>query len=242
MPNIHSANFQLVHTPLHRATIACNQSVNEHSLFSVAMLSARGGISAISIRITIIFSHMGQFIPQKNIFCKCYLFCKNPIFIIDFRQLPNVFQWISPYSLEFLIKQPTLVRSAVLCIIHHMRFELLNFQMLIRCIPLTTRCSYALFCCSFFFLFVASFLLSFFSFIFFSFISLYLAFVLAHLFMQSTLEYLIRISFGYDECKVYRFNVLTYLILMPHFHFVGTIDIAPRIAACIFLYFFIQIR
>lgn len=54
--------------------------------------------------------------------------------------------------------------------------------------------------------------------------------------MQFTLEYLIRISFGYDECKVYRFNVLTYLSLMPHFHFVGTIDIAPRIAACILLF------
>lgn len=68
MPNIQSANFQLVHTPLHRATIACNQSVNEHSLFSVAMLSARGGISAISIRITMIFSHMDHFIPQKKTF------------------------------------------------------------------------------------------------------------------------------------------------------------------------------
>lgn len=68
MPNIQSANFQLVRTPLHRATIACNQSVNEHSLFSVAMLSARGGISAISIRITMIFSHMDQFIPQKKTF------------------------------------------------------------------------------------------------------------------------------------------------------------------------------
>lgn len=53
------------------------------------------------------------FPKKKNIFCKCYLFCKNPIFIIDFRQLSNVFQWISPNSLEFLIKQPTLVRSVV---------------------------------------------------------------------------------------------------------------------------------
>lgn len=94
-----------------------------------------------------------------------------------------------------------------LYIIHHMRLELLNFQMLIRCIPLTTRCSYALFCCSFFFLFVVIFFVHFFFRLFFSFISLFLAFVLAHLFMQFTLEYLIRISFGYDECKVYRFNV-----------------------------------
>lgn len=66
MPNIQSANFQLVRTPLHRATIACNQSVNEHSLFSVAMLSARGGILAIFIRIAMIFSHMDQFIPKKK--------------------------------------------------------------------------------------------------------------------------------------------------------------------------------
>lgn len=29
---------------------------------------------------------------------------------------------------------------------------------------------------------------------------------------------------------------LTYLSLMPHFHFVETIDITPRIAACIFLF------